>query len=111
MTGHTSSVYSLAFSAESTLLVSGSADWTVRTWDVKAAGGLKAKTQQKNGAGAMVNGNGDGGGNGGAGRGPGDEESLETYVLLVFSYLSFFLSVHRIVATFLLIGPLAIGCH
>jgi transcription initiation factor TFIID subunit 5 len=43
MTGHTSSVYSLAFSAESTLLVSGGADWTVRCWDVKAAGGLLFK--------------------------------------------------------------------
>jgi transcription initiation factor TFIID subunit 5 len=41
MTGHTASVYSLAFSAESTLLVSGGADWTVRCWDVKGAGGLR----------------------------------------------------------------------
>lgn len=48
MTGHTSSIYSLSFSAESSLLVSGSADWTVRCWDVKGAGGPRAKTQ-KNG--------------------------------------------------------------
>lgn len=33
-TGHTSAVYSLSFSAESTVLVSGSADSTVRVWDV-----------------------------------------------------------------------------
>lgn len=34
MTGHTSSIYSLAFSAESSVLISGSADATVRVWDV-----------------------------------------------------------------------------
>lgn len=39
MTGHAASIYSLAFSEESSLLVSGGADWTVRCWDVKAAGG------------------------------------------------------------------------
>lgn len=43
MTGHTGLIYSLAFSAESTLLVSGGADWTVRCWDVKAPGGLPSK--------------------------------------------------------------------
>jgi len=32
------SIYSLAFSAESAMLVSGGADWTVRCWDVKSAG-------------------------------------------------------------------------
>ena len=36
MTGHTSAVHSLSFSAESTVLVSGSADSTVRVWDVLA---------------------------------------------------------------------------
>lgn len=36
MTGHTSSIYSLSFSAESTVLVSGAADATVRVWDVLA---------------------------------------------------------------------------
>lgn len=49
MTGHTASIYSLAFSAESTMLVSGGADWTVRCWDVKSAGGPSAKTRE-NGA-------------------------------------------------------------
>ena len=53
MTGHTASVYSLAFSAESSLLVSGAADWTVRCWDVKAAGGLPTKVREN---GAAVNG-------------------------------------------------------
>lgn len=37
MTGHTSSIHSLSFSAESSLLVSGSSDCTVRVWDVKSA--------------------------------------------------------------------------
>ena len=46
MTGHTASIYSLAFSAESSMLVSGSADWTVRCWDVKASGGLPVKTKE-----------------------------------------------------------------
>jgi transcription initiation factor TFIID subunit 5 len=43
MMGHTASIYSLAFSAESSLLASGGADWTVRCWDVKAAGGSPGK--------------------------------------------------------------------
>ena len=51
MTGHTASIYSLAFSAESSLLVSGGSDWTVRCWDVKGPGGQSS-----------------------------DEESLDTYV-------------------------------
>lgn len=37
MTGHTSSIHSLSFSAESSLLVSGGADCTVRVWDVKSS--------------------------------------------------------------------------
>lgn len=49
MTGHTSSIYSLAFSAESSLLMSGGADWTVRAWDVKGTGGPRTKSM-KNGA-------------------------------------------------------------
>ncbi len=52
MTGHTASIYSLAFSAESSLLVSGSADWTVRCWDVKGDGGLPGKNQEN----GLVNG-------------------------------------------------------
>lgn len=46
MTGHTASIYSLAFSAESSLLVSGGADWTVRCWDVKGAGGSPDKPRE-----------------------------------------------------------------
>jgi transcription initiation factor TFIID subunit 5 len=46
MTGHTASIYSLAFSAESSLLVSGGADWTVRCWDVKSPGGLPTKAKE-----------------------------------------------------------------
>ena len=52
MSGHKASIYSLAFSAESSLLVSGSADWTMRCWDVKGTGGLPNKPQN----GATVNG-------------------------------------------------------
>lgn len=37
MTGHHSSINSLSFSAESSLLVSGSSDCTVRVWDVKSS--------------------------------------------------------------------------
>jgi transcription initiation factor TFIID subunit 5 len=54
MTGHVASIYSLAFSAESSLLVSGGADWTVRCWDVKGSGGLPEKPHMN----GMVNGNG-----------------------------------------------------
>lgn len=43
MTGHSASIYSLAFSEESSLLVSGGADWTVRCWDVKSTGGVKSR--------------------------------------------------------------------
>jgi len=50
MTGHTASVYSLAFSAESSVLVSGGADWTVRSWDVRGAGG-PPETSRTNGIG------------------------------------------------------------
>jgi len=54
MTGHLASIYSLAFSAESAMLVSGGADWTVRCWDVKSAGGMHEKPREN----GMVNGNG-----------------------------------------------------
>jgi transcription initiation factor TFIID subunit 5 len=67
MTGHSSSIYSLAFSAESSLLVSGGADWTVRCWDVKGPGGLRVKPREN---GIAENGN----------RSYKEEESLETYV-------------------------------
>ena len=56
MTGHTASIYSLAFSAESSLLVSGSADWTVRCWDVKASGGLPIKAKENGINGVTTNG-------------------------------------------------------
>lgn len=69
MTGHSSSVYSLAFSAESSLLVSGGADWTVRCWDVKGAGGARSVKSQKNGT-VIVNGN----------RNYAEDENAETYV-------------------------------
>lgn len=52
MTGHKASIYSLSFSAESSLLVSGSADWTMKCWDIKGSGGLPNKQQN----GAIVNG-------------------------------------------------------
>lgn len=53
MTGHTASIYSLAFSEESSLLVSGGADWTVRCWDVKSSGGMAGKPREN---GSMTNG-------------------------------------------------------
>ena len=34
MTGHTGFIYSITFNADSTILVSGSGDGTVRVWDV-----------------------------------------------------------------------------
>lgn len=49
MAGHTAAIYSLAFSAESSLLVSGGADWTVRCWDVKGSGGARGNKPRENG--------------------------------------------------------------
>jgi transcription initiation factor TFIID subunit 5 len=72
LTGHLASIYSLAFSAESSLLVSGSADWTVRCWDVKSSGGLKGKLRE-NGSSPPV-----GIGNNEASRSYGEAENLET---------------------------------
>lgn len=72
MTGHTASIYSLAFSAESSVLVSGGADWTVRCWDVKGAGGLPGKPKE-NGY-VLGNGHMD------TGKGYDEEENVETYV-------------------------------
>lgn len=43
MAGHTATIHSLDFSQESSVLVSGGADWTVRCWDVKSPGGLPPK--------------------------------------------------------------------
>jgi len=72
MTGHLSSIYSLAFSAESSLLVSGSADWTVRCWDVKSSGGPKGKLRE-NGSSLPL-----GISNNGASRSYGEAENMET---------------------------------
>jgi len=72
MTGHSSSIYSLAFSNESSLLVSGGADWTVRCWDVKAADGFRSTRAQKDGA-MSLNGS----------HSYGDDESPDTYVFEV----------------------------
>lgn len=89
MLGHTASIYSLAFSAESSMLVSGGADWTVRCWDVKAPGGLAEKDKSKengvaSGAGVngMVNGHGNGAGAGhGAAAGGGAGGNKNPYVI------------------------------
>lgn len=43
MLGHRAPINSLSFSAESSVLVSGSADCTVRCWDVKSAGGERSR--------------------------------------------------------------------
>jgi transcription initiation factor TFIID subunit 5 len=75
MTGHTASIYSLAFSAESSLLVSGGADWTVRCWDVKSAGGYPGKPKE-NGY-SLPNGQNE------TVKVFGDEESFETYARLI----------------------------
>ena len=58
MTGHKGPIQSLSFSAESSLLVSGSLDCTVRCWDTKSAGG--ERTTSRNGADGMVLANGAG---------------------------------------------------
>ena len=55
-------------------MVSGSADWTVRCWDVKGAGGARSIKSQKNGA-VAVNGN----------RTYSDDENADTYVTFFFS--------------------------
>lgn len=49
MTGHNSAITSLSFSAESSVLVSGSLDSTVRCWDVKSAGGEKSTSMRLEG--------------------------------------------------------------
>ena len=53
MTGHMATIYSLDFSAESSLLVSGGADWTVRCWDVNSPGAGSDTSTRENG---VVNG-------------------------------------------------------
>lgn len=49
MSGHRAPIHSLSFSAESSVLVSGSADCTVRCWDVKSAGGERARGEGADG--------------------------------------------------------------
>lgn len=47
MSGHAASIYSMAFSNESSLLVTGGADWTVRCWDVKGPGGSSRNSSNR----------------------------------------------------------------
>ena len=56
MTGHTASIYSLAFSSESSLLVSGGADWTVRCWNVKNSWNSSRNGARENGLTNGING-------------------------------------------------------
>lgn len=84
MTGHTASIYSLAFSAESNLLVSGGADWTVRCWDVKSAGGSPNKSQP-NGNG--VNGVGGDDPMNGISKEQNELPSIDTWVFILFHSL------------------------
>lgn len=72
MTGHTASIYSLEFSNESSLLVSGGADWTVRCWDVKTTKGSSGRTAAREDA--LVN------GVNGSQKDVGDEDTIETSV-------------------------------
>jgi transcription initiation factor TFIID subunit 5 len=52
--GHRAPINSLSFSAESSVLVSGSADCTVRCWDVKSAGGERTRDGEGRRGGAGV---------------------------------------------------------
>lgn len=93
MIGHNASIYSLAFSAESSLLVSGGADWTVRCWDVKSAGGTGNDKPKENGIfGTQENGITD----------YGEDEATETYVSQFLIGISSLTADHRIdlLATF-----------
>jgi transcription initiation factor TFIID subunit 5 len=58
MTGHNGPITSLSFSAESSVLVSGSLDSTVRCWDVKSAGGEKSTSMRSEGDAANRRANG-----------------------------------------------------
>jgi transcription initiation factor TFIID subunit 5 len=49
MTGHKGPIQSLSFSAESSILVSGGMDCTVRCWDVKSSGGEKTRGEGEGG--------------------------------------------------------------
>ena len=80
MLGHTASIYSLSFSNESSLLVSGGADWTVRCWDVKSSGGLVNRGMRENGIANGVNGATEGL------KDHADDEAVETYVMPLFVF-------------------------
>jgi transcription initiation factor TFIID subunit 5 len=58
MSAHRGLIHSLAWSAESSVLVSGGADSTVRIWDAKSAGGERTASMRAegNGTGRGVNG-------------------------------------------------------
>ncbi|KAK0563348.1 Transcription initiation factor TFIID subunit 5 [Tilletia horrida] len=55
MWGHTAPVHSLDFSSDGAMLVSSAADWTVRCWDVRGAGGAR-KPASANAMGPTANG-------------------------------------------------------
>ena len=57
MTGHKAPIQTLSFSAESSLLVSGSLDCTLRCWDAKSAGGERLSADGMDGM-RRANGNG-----------------------------------------------------
>ena len=93
MIGHNASIYSLAFSGESSLLVSGGADWTVRCWDVKSAGGTRDSKPKENGIfSTQENGIMD----------YSEDEATETYVFQGLMSISWLTANHRIdlLATF-----------
>lgn len=81
MTGHTAAIYTLAFSAESSLLVSGGADWTVRCWDVKSSGGPAGKPRENGNSSYTPMGLASS--EASIVRGYGEDDSLETYVFLL----------------------------
>lgn len=62
----------MSFSGESSLLVTGGADWTVRCWDVKSPGGPVTRKAMN----GLVN--GVNGVSSGANKEHGEEESFET---------------------------------
>lgn len=79
MTGHKAPIHSLSFSAESSVLVSGSADSTVRVWDAKSAGGERGSSSARVGGSNIMGADNDGPGSarvgnerGGLPMGPGE---------------------------------------
>jgi transcription initiation factor TFIID subunit 5 len=80
MTGHTASIHSLAFSRESSVLVSSGADWSVRCWDVKAHGGFQGKQNGSISYPSIE---------GASARRYGEEDNIETYVRLWLLFFYF----------------------